>query len=149
MVIGMELACVMNQKKPKKEMKNKVQGDADGWFECARTQLLNNPNAFLQAMINYDKENIPASVVKRANAILESDDFTLEKVTSASSALLAILKWSNAMMKYYELLKIVNPKRAKVAEMNEKLAIVRASLAEKREKLRQVEETIAGLEKMF
>ena len=53
------------------------------------------------------------------------------------------------MMKYYELLKIVNPKRAKVAEMNEKLAIVRASLAEKREKLRQVEETIAGLEKMF
>jgi hypothetical protein len=34
-------------------------------------------------------------------------------------------------MTYHELLKIVNPKRAKVKEMNEKLAIVRAELAAK------------------
>jgi len=53
------------------------------------------------------------------------------------------------MMSYHELLKIVNPKRAKVKEMNEKLAIVRASLAEKRKKLKEVEEKIDALERMF
>lgn len=53
------------------------------------------------------------------------------------------------MMKYHELLKIVNPKRLKVKEMNEKLAIVRANLAEKRQKLKEVEEKIENLERMF
>jgi hypothetical protein len=33
--------------------------------------------------------------------------------------------------------------------MNEKLAIVRANLAEKRKKLKEVEEKIEGLERMF
>lgn len=52
-------------------------------------------------------------------------------------------------MQFHELLKIVNPKRLKVAEMNEKLAIVRANLAEKRKRLKEVEEKIEGLERMF
>lgn len=52
-------------------------------------------------------------------------------------------------MSYHQLLKIVNPKRLKVAEMNEKLSIVRANLAEKRKKLKEVEEKIESLERMF
>jgi len=80
-------------------------------------------------MIEFDKENISESTVKRVNAILNSDEFTLEKVRAASNALVAIHKWVSAMMQYHELLKIVNPKRLKVAEMNEKLSIVRANLA--------------------
>ena len=100
-------------------------------------------------MIDFDKENIPEATVKRVNAILLSEDFTLEKVKSASNALVAIHKWVSAMMQYHELLKIVNPKRLKVAEMNEKLAIVRANLIEKRKKLKEVEEKIESLERMF
>lgn len=100
-------------------------------------------------MKEYDKESIPESVVGRVNKIIASDDFTMEKVRSASSALVAILKWSDAMMKYHELLKIVNPKRAKVAEMNTMLAKVRASLAEKRKKLKEVEDKIDALERTF
>jgi dynein heavy chain len=53
------------------------------------------------------------------------------------------------MMKYHELLKIVNPKRAKVKEMNEMLAKVRASLAEKRKRLKEVEDKIDALERTF
>ena len=100
-------------------------------------------------MQDYDKENIPDNTVKKVNEILKSEDFGIDKVKSASMALVAIQKWSSAMMDYYELLKIVNPKRAKVAEMNAKLAVVRASLAAKRKKLKEVEEKIDGLERMF
>lgn len=35
-------------------------------------------------MIDFDKENIPESTVKRVNTILNSDEFTLEKVKAAS-----------------------------------------------------------------
>ena len=103
----------------------------------------------MQKMIDYNKENISEATVKKVNAILNSDDFTIEKVRSASQALVAIHQWVSAMMSYHELLKIVNPKRQKVAEMNEKLSIVRANLAEKRKKLKEVEEKIESLERMF
>lgn len=115
----------------------------------ARIHLLSNPAQFMQKMIDFQKDKIAESTVKRVNAILLSDDFTLEKVKSASQALVAIHKWVSAMMSYHELLKIVNPKREKVAEMNAKLAIVRSSLAEKRKRLREVEEKIDGLERMY
>jgi len=52
-------------------------------------------------------------------------------------------------MKYHALLKIVNPKRAKVAEMNEALAIVTARLKEKMKQLQEVEELMAGLEASY
>lgn len=149
MVIGFELACQMMQKKPKPDMKNKVEGDGAGYFTCGQMTLFKDAKGFLKMMIDYDRENIPAAVVKRVNAILTSPDFTHEKVKNASVALLAVLKWSSAMMKYYELLKVVNPKREKVAEMNEKLVIVRGELAQKRAQLKQVEDTIAALKAMF
>lgn len=73
----------------------------------------------------------------------------MKDIASASSALMGIMKWVQAMMKYHELLKIVNPKRAKVAEMNEKLSVVRARLEEKRTELRKVEEMMARLTAQF
>lgn len=103
----------------------------------------------MQDMKDYDKENIKEGTVKKVNAIITSEDFTMEKVKSASNALVAILKWSSAMMQYHELLKIVNPKRALVKEMNAKLDVVRKSLKEKRERLAAVQEKIDSLERMF
>ncbi len=97
--------------KPKKTNLGKVEGDTNGFFDLARLNLLNNPTLFMQKMIDYDKENISEYTVKKVNAILTSDDFTLEKVKSASQALVAIHKWVSAMMSYHQLLKIVNPKR--------------------------------------
>lgn len=148
-VLGMEISCYMMGLKAKKTNVGKVDGDTNGYFDLARSNLLNNPGAFMQKMVDFDKENIPESTVKRVNAILNSEEFTLEKVKTASQALVAIHKWVSAMMQYHELLKIVNPKRLKVAEMNEKLSIVRAKLAEKRKKLREVEEKIESLERMY
>jgi dynein heavy chain len=144
-VLGMEVSCHMMQIKAKKGTAGKIEGDTQGYFATAKADLLSNPTAFVNMMKEYDKERIPEAVVKRVNAILESEDFTMEKVKSASGALVAILKWSSAMMQYHELLKIVNPKRAKVKEMNEMLAVVRARLSEKRKRLKEVEEKIDGL----
>lgn len=145
----MEVSCHMMKLKPKKADINKIEGDTGGYFLTAKQNLLNNPAQFVKDMKEYDKESIPEGVVGRVNKILVSDDFTMEKVKSASGALVAILQWSDAMMKYHELLKIVNPKRAKVKEMNEMLAKVRASLAQKRKKLKEVEDKIDALERTF
>jgi dynein heavy chain len=76
-------------------------------------------------MADYDKENIPESTVKKVNAILQMPTMTPEAIKGASGALAGVFKWSAVMMKYHELLKIVNPRRIKVAEMKAELKIVR------------------------
>jgi len=83
----------------------------------------------MEEMANYDKENIPEATVKKVNAILTT--LTFEGVKGASGALAGVYKWSAVMMKYHELLKIVNPRRIKVAEMKAELKIVRENLAKK------------------
>jgi len=100
-------------------------------------------------MIGFDKDNIDEKIVRKVNSMLASPSFSMHDIAQASGALTGIMKWIQAMMKYHELLKIVNPKRAKVAEMNEKLGIVRARLEEKRNKLREVEEMMAELQAQY
>ena len=90
-------------------------------------------------MIEYKKDNIAEKIVKDVNKIIEDPEFSLEKIKTASEALLGIAKWVKAMMKYHDLLKIVNPKRQKVAEMNAQLEVVRGRLAEKMKMLQAVE----------
>lgn len=61
-----------------------IDGDVGGWFFTGKANLLNNPGKFMTDMKEYDKENIPESTVKKVNAIITSEDFTMEKVKSAS-----------------------------------------------------------------
>jgi len=70
--------------KATKQNIGKVDGDTNGYFDLARGNLLNNPGAFMQKMIDFKKDAIPESTVRRVNAVLLSEDFTLEKVRSAS-----------------------------------------------------------------
>ena len=111
--------------------------------------LLGNPNQFLKDMIGFDKDNIDEKIVRKVNSLLAGPSFSMADIAAASAALVGIMKWIQAMMKYHELLKIVNPKRAKVAEMNEKLGIVRARLTEKRNKLKEVEAMMAELQAQY
>jgi len=83
-VLGMEISCYMMGLKAKKTNIGKVEGDTNGYFDLARSNLLNNPGQFMQKMIDFDKENIPEATVKRVNAILNSEDFSIEKVKNAS-----------------------------------------------------------------
>lgn len=69
-VLGMEISCHMMNLKVKKTNVGKVDGDTNGYFDLARSNLLNNPGQFMQKMIDFDKENMSESTVKRVNAIL-------------------------------------------------------------------------------
>mmetsp|Transcript_9537 Transcript_9537/g.9136 ORF Transcript_9537/g.9136 Transcript_9537/m.9136 type:complete len:128 (+) Transcript_9537:2566-2949(+) len=53
------------------------------------------------------------------------------------------------MIKYNEVLKIVNPKKAIAAEMGEKLAIVQADLNEKRAKVKAINDKLENLQKQM
>ena len=123
-ILGMEVSCLMMGKKPKKADWNKYEGDEKGFFETARSQLFNNPGAFMKAMKEYDKEHMEEKIVKRVSAIIGSSDFSLKKV---QKALVAILKWASAIITYNTVLKHVGPEKEqlKVAKGKEELAAIK------------------------
>jgi dynein heavy chain len=147
-VVVMEIACHMFALKPGKANLGGT-GDPQGYFDLAKRSLLKDPTKFLDMMMKYDKENITDKCVKNVRNIVDKPEFSLEDVRKANQAMEGICKWAMAMMKYYDLLKIVNPMREKVAEMNAQLAIVRKDLAEKLARLKAVEEKLGLLEATY
>ena len=76
---------------------------------------------------------------------MEKEEMSEKKVANASGALVAVRIWVEAMIKYHEVLKIVNPKKAIAEEMGQKLAIVQSNLNEKRQKVREINEKLDNL----
>ena len=63
--------------------------------------------------------------------MMEKEELSEAKIKNASGALVSVRIWILAMITYHEVLKIVGPKRAIVAEMGAKLDIVQSALADK------------------
>ena len=63
---------------------------------------------------------------------MEGEAVAEDRVKKASNALVAVRIWVLAMIKYSEVLKIVEPKKKLAAEMSEKLDAVMKNLNEKR-----------------
>jgi len=93
------------------------------------SKMLNDlgPDKFKQALIDFDKDNIPESIIKQIDPICDQDDFTPEAIAKVSVACEAMCMWSQAMRTYYYVAKEVEPKRIKLAAATEKLAEATAS----------------------
>lgn len=100
-------------------------------------------------MKNYKKDEIPDSLVKKVGPMLEKPEIQIKNVEKASKALVAVHVWVSAMVKYYETLKIVGPKRETVRVMGIELEKVQAQLNEKRAILKEVNDKIESLQNQF
>ena len=80
---------------------------------------------------------------------MDSENMSEKKVQNASGALVAVRIWVEAMINYYETLKIVNPKKAIAAEMGGKLAGVQANLNDKRKKVKDINDKLDSLQKQM
>ena len=144
-----KIVCIMlGLPKPKKSNDpKKLQYDPEGFFDLSKQQLLNDPKKFLDNLIKYDKENIPDALISKVRPLMDSENMLEKNVAKASGALVAVRVWVEAMIKYYDVLKIVNPKRAIAAEMGGKLAVVQSQLNEKRQKVKEINEKMDSLQK--
>ena len=79
------------------------------------------PDKFKQALIDFDKDNIPESIIKLVDPICDQDDFTPEAIAKVSVACEAMCMWAQAMRTYYYVAKEVEPKRIALAAATSKL----------------------------
>ena len=98
-------------------------------------------------MIDYDKDNIPDTLIAKVKPMMEIEVLQEAKIKSASVALVAVRLWVNAMITYHEVLKVVGPKRLIVSKMTAKLEIVMKNLNEKRAIVKAINEKLDKLDK--
>ncbi|CAL1172366.1 unnamed protein product, partial [Cladocopium goreaui] len=106
-----------------------------------------NRGTFLQDLKTFDKDNIPEKVLKQLTKYVTKPEYTVEAVGNQSKAAKSLCMWTYAMDTYSKVAKEVEPKKQKVAELNEKLAKANAELQAKQDNLREVESQVAALQK--
>eukprot|EP01135_Chromosphaera_perkinsii_P012097 Nk52_evm35s2579 gene=Nk52_evmTU35s2579 len=110
--------------------------------------VLNDPQ-LLKKMIEFDKDKIPESTIKKLEKYVQNPDFTPENVAKVSSACKSMCMWIHAIVLYSHVNKTVAPKRARLEEAETSLAATMAKLEAKQSELSKVEATLAKLEADF
>lgn len=101
---------------------------------------------FLQNLKDYDKDNIPPSIMQIIKKTYMTDqNFMPQIVTKASSAAEGLCKWVRAMVSYDEVAKIVAPKKEKLAAAEKECNECLAFLNEKRKTLAALNDKLTAL----
>uniref|UniRef100_A0A8C0VUI2 Dynein axonemal heavy chain 1 n=1 Tax=Cyanistes caeruleus TaxID=156563 RepID=A0A8C0VUI2_CYACU len=110
--IVIEAVCIMHGKKPKRVAGEKIGTKVDDYWEPGRA-LLQDPVQFLNSLYDYDKDNIPDSVIKAIQPYIDNDEFQPAAIAKVSKACTSICQWVRAMHKYHFVAKVVEPKRVR------------------------------------
>ncbi|KAF7660832.1 hypothetical protein LDENG_00274280 [Lucifuga dentata] len=129
----MESICILLNAKPDWSSAKQVLGDSN----------------FLKRLKDYDKDNIKPQVLQKLQRYISNPDFIPEKVEKVSKACKSMCMWVRAMDLYSRVLKVIEPKREKLAMARAELDVTMTALREKQQQLQQVENKIKILQEQF
>ncbi|KZC14323.1 Dynein heavy chain 7, axonemal, partial [Dufourea novaeangliae] len=142
-----ESICVLKQVKPQRVQQADGTHIDDYWRAALR--MLSDAK-FLDSLLNFDKDNIPDSVIERIRKhYLTNPDFDPEKIKKVSTACEGLCRWVGAMSEYDKVSKVVAPKKKALAEAQRIYDNAMETLQTKREQLRQVQEKLRALEELL
>ncbi len=104
-------------------------------------------STFMNDLLTYDSESVPPPVLKKLQKYIKDPAMHPDAVGRVSSAAKTLAIWVHAVDIFSRVAKEVEPKKARVAEMNAKLASANAILKEKQDALQAVLDKVASLEK--
>ncbi|KAI1896260.1 hypothetical protein AGOR_G00092970 [Albula goreensis] len=142
----MESICVMKGIKPdRKPDPGKMIEDYWG----ASKKLLGDMK-FLENLKAFDKDNIPpANIKKIRDKFIDNPEFQPAIIKNVSSACEGLCKWVRAMEVYERVAKVVAPKKERLKEAEDELAVQMGMLAVKRGELKEVEDRLQALNDTF
>lgn len=139
----LEAVCIMRGVKPEKKMDPSGKQYDDYW--ASSLKMLGDMK-FLDALKDYDKNNIPPAYMKKIREkFIKNPDFEPSNIKNVSTACEGLCKWVRAMEVYDRVIRIVEPKKAKLAEAEGDLQSQMDKLAEKRAQLQRVTDKLQAL----
>ena len=101
---------------------------------------------FVNSLVRFDAENIdPAIVQKLHKKYIHDEKFNEQFISQANKAAGKLARWVVCLVVYSEVLKVVKPKREKVAEMSRVLAIQQGQLRAKQDELKAATDQVNTL----
>eukprot|EP01138_Halocafeteria_seosinensis_P006356 gb/GECG01006497.1/.p1 GENE.gb/GECG01006497.1/~~gb/GECG01006497.1/.p1 ORF type:complete len:3153 (+),score=416.35 gb/GECG01006497.1/:1-9459(+) len=118
-------------------------GEKTDWDSAKRVLSRND---FMEALKNYDKDNIPQNILKKLKKYVEDPTMQVDVVSKVSKAATSLCMWCHAMDVYAKVAKEVEPKRERLNKMNAELDKADKDLKEKQESLQKVLDEVAELQ---
>merc|ERR1719171_966040 len=143
--VRLVLQCVCILKGIKSVKGKDDEGKAFDDYWPASTKMVAD-GGFLQSLKDFDKDNMPAAIVKKIANMLPHEDLQPERVKQVSSACYGLIQWVRAMETYDRVAKVVAPKKEQLAIVLEEYRKVMEALAVKEAELKEVMDKVHGLE---
>ncbi|KAF0872636.1 DYH9 protein, partial [Crocuta crocuta] len=106
-------------------------------------------DAFLDSLVNFDKENIHENCLKAIRPYLQDPGFNPELVATKSYAAAGLCSWVINIVKFYEVFCDVEPKRQALARATSDLTAAQEKLAAIKAKIAHLNENLAKLTAKF
>ncbi|XP_066595663.1 dynein axonemal heavy chain 3 [Prorops nasuta] len=140
----MEAVCVLKGVKPERVTDPASGNTVDDYWPASQKVL--GDMKFLESLRNFDKDNIPPAYMKRIrDKFINDRSFQPDVIRKVSTACEGLCKWIRAMEVYDRVIKVVQPKKAMLAEAEAELAAQLETLNEKRSLLQEVTEKLQAL----
>ncbi|KAM4623876.1 dynein axonemal heavy chain 9 isoform 1-T1 [Polymixia lowei] len=106
-------------------------------------------DAFLDSLINFNKEKIPEACLKAIQPYLQDPEFQPDLVASKSYSAAGLCSWVLNIVKFYEVYCEVEPKRQALTKANAELAAAQDKLTTIKTKINHLNENLAKLTAKF
>lgn len=101
----------------------------DRSWKAAKATTMAKVDSFLDALLNYNKENIHPEIIKGIQPYLKDPEFDPDFIRSKSGAAAGLCAWVINIIKFYEVYCDVEPKRRALAAANAELQAAQDKLA--------------------
>jgi dynein heavy chain len=147
--IVMEAICILKGVKPDRIPDPSGSGKKIEDFWAPSKKILGEMS-FLKSLKEFDKDNIaPPIIAKIRKEYTDNPEFDPAKIKTASTAAEGLCRWVIAIERYEKVARVVAPKKVKLKESEEKLAVAMESLNAKRSSLKAVQDKLANLQNQF
>ena len=100
---------------------------------------------FVQSLKNLKAEQVPERALRKLKKFIDMEDFKPDAIRTVSKACVSFCLWCRAIDNYCDVLKVVDPKKQRLAVAEDKLAKASQALEKKRAELRDVQAKVAAL----
>ncbi|XP_039265498.2 dynein beta chain, ciliary-like [Styela clava] len=118
-----------------------------GWK--ASKNMMAKVDAFLDQLLNYDKENIHENNLKAIKPYLADPEFDPDFIRAKSNAAAGLCAWAINIVRFYEVYCDVEPKRQALAKANADLSAAQDRLTSIKAKIKELDDNLAGLTAQF
>lgn len=112
-----ETICILFRIKPvKKNDPLSSSKKVDDYWAAAQATLFLDANKFMQDLMMFDKDNIPAAVIKKLEPYIKSEEFDPDNILKSSKACKGLCQWVRGLYQYHQLLSSVRSQPAATSE---------------------------------